>query len=474
VRRPRQLFRAAPKRWLLHTRYDANGNRTNTGYVTGDNNQLLEDANYTYVYDAEGNRVSREDKVSGEVTTYEWDHRNRLIKVTTWEDDTLTTATQIVAYGYDVFDRRISRQVDNTGTIDLVGEAIERMVYDGDNVILDFLDADGDGENAVVAKRYLHGAVVDQIMAEEAVDELISDPERVVWHFADNLLTVRALADNAGDIVEHLQYDSFGNVVTASAHTRYHFTGRELEVATGLQYNRARWYDPAVGRWISEDPIGFKGGMNLSEYVNNNPITLVDPSGLQFIGPCAACLRPSPIFAPPRPISPPRPVPLPPRPAPPRPVPLPPDPVPPIPVPPGRDIPAPAPRPIPSPTPPGPGDPPHPGDTMNTPPGDCHWNEYNALRRAVMIACRKLPGATPIPVCTGNTLFTSCDALRDAARQHTKCADARKALDDKCFRGGNAGHRYQRAMERWHASICWYKYDWWGCGCKPLPQPPIA
>ena len=48
----------------------------------------------------------------------------------------------------------------------------------------------------------------------------------------------------------------------------------------GLYYMRARYYDPEVGRLISEDPTGFDGGdVNLSAYVANNPILLVDPDG---------------------------------------------------------------------------------------------------------------------------------------------------------------------------------------------------
>ena len=62
--------------------------------------------------------------------------------------------------------------------------------------------------------------------------------------------------------------------------TRYGYTGRELDTDTGLMYYRARWYDPQAGRFISEDPIGFDGGMNWYAYVENNPINFNDPSGL--------------------------------------------------------------------------------------------------------------------------------------------------------------------------------------------------
>jgi RHS repeat-associated protein len=53
-------------------------------------------------------------------------------------------------------------------------------------------------------------------------------------------------------------------------------------INVGLQYNRARWYDPATGRWLSTDPIGFGGGdVNLYRMVGNHPTSAIDPSGLE-------------------------------------------------------------------------------------------------------------------------------------------------------------------------------------------------
>ena len=77
-------------------------------------------------------------------------------------------------------------------------------------------------------------------------------------------------------------YDAFGNATNAAFPTRYQFTGREFDSFTGLQFSRARFYDPKLGRFISEDPIGFAGGdVNLYGYVWNDPLHFVDPDGLQ-------------------------------------------------------------------------------------------------------------------------------------------------------------------------------------------------
>jgi RHS repeat-associated protein len=80
-------------------------------------------------------------------------------------------------------------------------------------------------------------------------------------------------------------YDSFGNPTNTSFPSRYQFTGREFDNFTGLQSSRARFYDPNLGRFISEDPIGFAGGdINLFVYLRNNPVNDIDPFGLYPLG----------------------------------------------------------------------------------------------------------------------------------------------------------------------------------------------
>ena len=78
-----------------------------------------------------------------------------------------------------------------------------------------------------------------------------------------------------------ITYDGFGKVLSLSgAVDRFGYTGREYDPTTGLQYNRERYYDAALGRWTQEDKIGFAGGdPNLERYVGNSPTNFSDPSG---------------------------------------------------------------------------------------------------------------------------------------------------------------------------------------------------
>jgi RHS repeat-associated protein len=85
-------------------------------------------------------------------------------------------------------------------------------------------------------------------------------------------------------VLNHIVYDSFGQVTSESDPTvdfRFGYTGRELDAETELMYYRARYYNGEIGRFISEDPIGFESeDVNLFRYVSNNPLTIRDPSGL--------------------------------------------------------------------------------------------------------------------------------------------------------------------------------------------------
>jgi RHS repeat-associated protein len=249
--------------------YDASGNRTNAGYQTGANNRLLSDGTYSYTYDNEGNRTSRTNIATGEVTSYSWDYHNRLTDVTT--KDINGTLIKAVGYTYDVYNQRISKSVDSDGT-GAAAPQTEWYVYDGSNISLVF---DGQGNQT---HRYLYGTEVDQILADET-------QTGVNWALVDNLGSVRDIVNNNGTLLNHISYDSFGQV-SAQTNTaidfRYGYTGRELDKETGLDYYRARYYDTTTGGFLSEDPMGFAAGdYNLSRYVFGSPTNFTDPSGLE-------------------------------------------------------------------------------------------------------------------------------------------------------------------------------------------------
>jgi RHS repeat-associated protein len=254
--------------------YDANGNRTNTGYTTGANNRLLSDGTYNYEYDAEGNRTRRVNIATGEVTEYSWDYRNRLVHVTVKSSGGIVLGD--FYYTYDVNDRRIAKSVDTDGAGPAAAE-VERFVDDGNHIALTL---DGAGQ---VTHRYLYGPNVDQILADE------NAAGEILWPLADHQGTVRDLVSSDGTLRDHITYDAFGRVAAEtgpSANDRFAYTGRELDPETGLYYYRARYYDAASGRFLAEDPLGFQGGdTNLFSYVRNTSTNAVDPLGLALRAP---------------------------------------------------------------------------------------------------------------------------------------------------------------------------------------------
>jgi RHS repeat-associated protein len=237
--------------------YDANGNRTSANghsYGTpGAGNRLLNDGVFTYGYDNEGNETTRTRISNGAVTTYTWDYRNRLTRVQGSVD---------VQFTYDAFDRRIGK---------LVGATQYWTAYTGYNPY-------GDFNGTTLTSRYLYGDAIDQIFAR-----LNANPVTVIWYLADNVGSIRRFVDNAGAVQDTVTYgDSYGNSPSDSGTgDRFKFTGREYDSETGLYYYRARYYDPAIGRFISQDPINFSGrDANLYRYVTNRPVNSIDRIGL--------------------------------------------------------------------------------------------------------------------------------------------------------------------------------------------------
>jgi RHS repeat-associated protein len=250
--------------------YDLNGNRTGGGYSTGAGNRLLSDGTYTYTYDAEGNRLTKTRLSDGEVTSYTYDHHNRLTGVE------VRTAGGILLkeerYTYDALGRRIGVLTDPDGA---GPQAATRLwtAYRGDNAWADF---DGSG---ALQTRYLFGLDMDSLIARTSAGGAVG------WYLTDNLGSVRQMVTTGGAVLYAASYSAFGQIRSSSGTggDRFGFTGREFSGISGDWYYRARYYDPASGRFLSQDPKSFGAGdANLYRYVSNSPLANTDPLGLQI------------------------------------------------------------------------------------------------------------------------------------------------------------------------------------------------
>jgi RHS repeat-associated protein len=200
-------------------------------------------------YDANGNTLS---DPSGK--SYTWDFENRLTQV-------VKPGVGTTTFRYDPFGRRIQKS-GPLGTTN--------YLYEGVN-LLETLNASG----SEIAS-YVNGGDLDQPYAE-----LRSGT--VNYYEQDAANSVTSLSSSTGVLADTYAYDSFGNVTnsTGTLANPFQYAGRELDSETGLNYNRARYYNQATGRFISEDPLGFGGsGSNFYPYVHNDPADLIDPLGL--------------------------------------------------------------------------------------------------------------------------------------------------------------------------------------------------
>ena len=238
-------------------------------------------------YDAAGNmiEVPKLDG-SGEHFCLKYDAWNRLAAV---YDDNGTTL--IAKYEYDAAGRRIEKETYSGGSLDEARhyyyggtwQCVEERVE-----VSGVLPGDADVQ-------YVWGAkYVDNLILRDRDTDADGTMDERLYALADANYNVTALFDEAtGTVVERFVYDAYGNVTeldpddfTAYTGTdydwEYTYTTRRLDDETGLMYYRHRYYDADLGQFVSRDPSRYPGcDANLYRYTFNNPVLLVDPSGLQ-------------------------------------------------------------------------------------------------------------------------------------------------------------------------------------------------
>ncbi len=302
---------------IEYYRYTPNGNRTEshldgTGYVTGADNRLLSDGTNDYEYDNEGNLIRKTNTVTGEVTEYTWDYRNRLTAVVHKDDQGNVLWSE--TYVYDAFNRRIAFYEDPDGPAGPEPERFTFVLHDlaqpptaeqiargalfpyvddvygsaifAANPLADFTDPDlSDGVSLQLSERRLYGDGVDMLLARA------SDVTAVDLALADLLGSVREWISADGNSTASYAYDAYGRPLGNTALSGFGYTSRPSVAAGTLWYLRARAYDANVGRFVSPDPIGNTVGRKPGIaylYVDNAPTINTDRLGLWPGSPCEA------------------------------------------------------------------------------------------------------------------------------------------------------------------------------------------
>lgn len=237
--------------------YDPVGNLLNNNRQHDSANRLTQDNDYTFTYDVLGNLTSKQHKVTGARTVYTWNAKSQLTRVERFPNASATTPTKILQYTYDPLGRRASKTEDGVP---------ERYVYDGLDLVA-VLNSSG-----VAQKQFTFGPGIDEPLA------MTTATGNFYFH-TNHQGSVTALT-NATGIAAQYSYDAYGQTQTTdTTGNPFRYTGREQD-AEDLYYYRARYYDPTIQRFISSDPIGLDGGLNTYAYVEGDPVTNVDPTGL--------------------------------------------------------------------------------------------------------------------------------------------------------------------------------------------------
>jgi RHS repeat-associated protein len=225
---------------------------------------------YTYAYDQKGNRTARTLRATGAVDSYAYDAMNRLTGFT-------PASGPAASYRYDALGRRIARTAGGVTTAHVydIGAMDDVTAHDR---LIDF-------RAGVPVKRWLHGQGVDEPLGYESYTANATPGAGTVYALhADRQGSVIAVTAQAtGQLAARYAYDAFGQRTATVALTDQDvgFTGREYDAESGLYHYRARTYDPASGRFLQSDPLGFAAGdLNLYAYTWNDPANWTDPSGL--------------------------------------------------------------------------------------------------------------------------------------------------------------------------------------------------
>lgn len=266
-----------------HYNYDSNSNRvskitpqgTTAGSYDG-KERILNYGNLSFTYTLNGEIATKKDSTSGQQTQMSYDALGNLKQVT-FSDGNL------IQYEMDGLFHRLSR-VATKGAL----PGTFRYFTNTDGTIY---AASYQGDAAHPGTKFYQFAYASSMTTPSVVYIVSTDTTgkvidgNVYKVVMDERGSVRQLIDEEGNIAQLMDYDEFGNVTrdTNPGFQPFGFAGGLYDPDTKLVHFGAREYDPSIGRWLSRDPIGFKGGdTNLYGYVMNDPVNFVDPTGTRL------------------------------------------------------------------------------------------------------------------------------------------------------------------------------------------------
>jgi len=203
-------------------------------------------------YDLNGNMTS------DGTNAYSWDAENRMIKITYPGSGNYST------FAYDGYGRNVLIVETTAGTV----TSTKQFVWCMDRMRPYVSCEERDGSGALAKKFFGRGQM---------------NGATKYFYEKDHLRSVREMTDNTGVVQAQYAFDPFGRVskFSETVASDFGFAGYYLHARSGLNITRTRAYSSFWGRFISRDPIEEDGGINLFAYLNNAPLSGIDPSGTE-------------------------------------------------------------------------------------------------------------------------------------------------------------------------------------------------
>ncbi len=233
-----------------------------------------------FTYDDDGNLLT-----DGRFE-YTWDGENRLVAVETITGLPEDVPAVHVAFEYDYMSRRIGKTVHfwDDGVTNWTETSSSTFIYDGWNLVREVRDEDSEvSTNSYVFGLDLSGSFqgaggIGGLLAS------VSGTNAAFFAYDANGNVSELIDSSTGDILAHYEYSPFGETIVATGdlatENKFRFSTKYFDDETGLLYYGYRFYKPDVGRWLSRDPIGERGGLNLYGFVYNKPIDTIDILGM--------------------------------------------------------------------------------------------------------------------------------------------------------------------------------------------------
>jgi len=248
---------------------DPVGNRTGatstfSGFSPGFGSYNPNDQISTETYDSNGNVIG-----TANGNSYVYDSENHLIQ--------MVKGTTTITMKYDAFGNRVSKAVTTVGVTTTTQYLVDDLNPTGYAQVLDELT--GPIGSAAVSRTYTYG------LQRISQDQYISNAWLLSYYQYDGGGSVRQLTNSTGQVTDSYEYDAFGNSFTKTGTTpnNYLYRGEQYDPDLGLYYLRARYYNPATGRFLSRDPEDGKfadpATLHKYLYAGGDPANRIDPLG---------------------------------------------------------------------------------------------------------------------------------------------------------------------------------------------------